>query len=236
MCFASASANETSLGVNISADRAGYGGDYNRMQGLLTNVASWGGICPKGNGGSCRDFRVAAAEAHCLRPPAQRSGNLYRYFAVCLVAYLCIHPGSLPAQEPHVSPNAPPDKPVAVTQEQQRQRLEAALAPYIAQARATYPQAKARYLRGLPPGQSFFVTVKLRDPMGHTEMIFLAVDGLARDSIFGRIWNQIQVVRGYRLGDRHAVSEGELMDWLITKPDGSEEGNVVGKFLDTYRP
>jgi hypothetical protein len=32
------------------------------------------------------------------------------------------------------------------------------------------------------------------------------------------------------------VSEAELLDWLITKPDGSEEGNVVGKFLDTYRP
>jgi hypothetical protein len=26
--------------------------------------------------------------------------------------------------------------------------------------------------------------------------------------------------------------EPVLIDWLITKPDGSEEGNVVGKFLD----
>jgi hypothetical protein len=44
------------------------------------------------------------------------------------------------------------------------------------------------------------------------------------------------VVRGYRLRDQHAVAEAELLDWLITKPDGSEEGNVVGKFVDTYRP
>jgi hypothetical protein len=80
------------------------------------------------------------------------------------------------------------------------------------------------------------VTVDLRDPAGHKEMVFLAVDSLVRDSIFGRIWNQIHLVQGYRLRDRHVVAERHLLDWLITKPDGSEEGNVVGKFLDTYRP
>ncbi|HEX7336082.1 MAG TPA: hypothetical protein VF252_02645 [Gemmatimonadales bacterium] len=122
-----------------------------------------------------------------------------------------------------------------MTEQEQRQRLEAALTPYVAQARATFPNAKARYLRGLPAGQSFFVTIKLRDQAGRSEMVFLAVDSLARD-IFGRIWNQIHVVHGYRLRDRHAVAEHEVLDWLITKPDGSEEGNVVGKFLDTYRP
>ena len=142
----------------------------------------------------------------------------------------------LVGQEPHVSTQAPSDQPVSVTSDEQRRRLDAAIAPYIGQARATYPQAKERYLSGLPPQQSFFVAVELRDAGGHSEMAFLAVDSLARDSIFGRIWNQIQVVRGYRLRDRHAVAEAELLDWLITKPDGSEEGNVVGKFVDTYRP
>jgi hypothetical protein len=44
------------------------------------------------------------------------------------------------------------------------------------------------------------------------------------------------VVKGYRLRNRHAVPERDLLDWLITRPDGTEEGNVVGKFLDTYRP
>jgi hypothetical protein len=29
--------------------------------------------------------------------------------------------------------------------------------------------------------------------------------------------------------------EPVLIDWLITKPDGSEGGNVVGKFLDTQK-
>ena len=159
-----------------------------------------------------------------------------RHLVLCAVTSLLMRATFLVGQEPHVSTQAPSDQPVSVTSDEQRRRLDAAIAPYIAQARATYPQAKERYLSGLPPQQSFFVTVELRDAAGHSEMAFLAVDSLARDSIFGRIWNQIQVVRGYRLRDRHAVAEAELLDWLITKPDGSEEGNVVGKFVDTYRP
>jgi hypothetical protein len=161
---------------------------------------------------------------------------VHRYWVVSVMAILWVPVASLAGQDPHVSSNAPPDKPVTVTQDAQRQRLEAALKPYIAQARATYPKAKARYLRGLPSGQSFFVTVMLRDSAGRNEMVFLAVDSLAHDSIFGRIWNQIHVVEGYRLRDRYALAERGLLDWLITKQDGSEEGNVVGKFVDTYRP
>ena len=159
-----------------------------------------------------------------------------RQLILCAITSFVMWATPLVSQEPHVSTQAPPDKPVSVTSDEQKRRLDAAVAPYVAQARATYPQAKQRYLAGLPPRHSFFVTVELRDAAGHSEMAFLAVDSLARDSIFGRIWNQINVVRGFRLRDRHAVSEAELLDWLITKPDGSEEGNVVGKFLDTYRP
>ena len=139
------------------------------------------------------------------------------------------------AQVPHVAENAPQDKPVRVESTAEKDRLDRALAPYVALARATYPQAKRRYLVGLPPRHSFFVSVELHDPAGRREMVFLAVDSLARDSIYGRIWNQVRLVRGYRLRDRYVVPESKLLDWLITKPDGTEEGNVVGKFLDTYR-
>jgi hypothetical protein len=151
------------------------------------------------------------------------------------VAGLVAATTALAAQDPDVSTKAPRDRPVPVTTDEHKRRLDAAIAPYVAKARATYPQAKQRFLAGLPPRQSFFLTVELRDEDGHSEMVFLAVDSLARDSAFGRIWNQIYVVRGYRLRDRYATAEAELLDWMIAKPDGTEEGNVVGKFLDTYQ-
>ncbi len=43
-------------------------------------------------------------------------------------------------------------------------------------------------------------------------------------------------VTGYKEGDEFRISKTELLDWTISKPDGSEEGNVVGKFLETYQP
>jgi hypothetical protein len=161
---------------------------------------------------------------------------LSRYLVFRVLASLMMPAAPLVSQEPHVSTQAPRDKPVAVASDEQKRRFDAAIAPYVAEARGTYSSAKRRYLAGLPPQQSFFVTVELQDAAGRREVTFLAVDSLARDSIFGRIWNEIHVVRGYRLRDKYAVREAELLDWLITKPDGSEEGNAVGKFLDTYRP
>jgi hypothetical protein len=161
---------------------------------------------------------------------------LFRIVSVQVAGYLVLRVAILPAQDPYLSKDAPRDKPVSVTSDEQKRRFDAAIAPYIAEGRAGYPEAKRRYLAGLPPRHSFFVTVELHDSAGHSEIVFLAVDSLARDSAFGRIWNQINVVRGYRLRDPYVASDIEVMDWLIAKPDGTEEGNAVGKFLDTYRP
>jgi len=43
-------------------------------------------------------------------------------------------------------------------------------------------------------------------------------------------------VTGYKHGDTYSFPEADLLDWTISKPDGTEEGNFVGKFLDTYQP
>ena len=53
--------------------------------------------------------------------------------------------------------DAPVDKPFSWT-EAQAAALERAIAPYVAKARETYPEAKKRYLAGLPPKHTFFVT------------------------------------------------------------------------------
>ena len=112
----------------------------------------------------------------------------------------------------------------------------AAIKPYSERARSTYPAVKQRFLKGLPPRQSFFVTVALSDSAGRHEQVFLLVDSISNSRIVGRIWNDILLVRGYRRGQRHEISEAQIVDWLVSKPDGSEEGNEVGKFLDTYSP
>lgn len=139
-------------------------------------------------------------------------------------------------REPELAPNAPRDAPVDVTHECMLQEMDLAIRPYIAEARASWPKARARYLAGLPAGHSFFVTALLVDDSDRREQVFIAVDEIHHGTISGRIWNRIGIVRGYNHGDRYRFAEAELRDWTITRPDGTEEGNFVGKFLETYEP
>lgn len=136
------------------------------------------------------------------------------------------------ASDPVLSRDAPQDKPAVISSALRYQR---AIAPLVARARASYPQAKQRFLAGLPAGQTFFLTTELMDARGNTEQVFIAVSSIENGKVTGRIWNDLMHVTGYRRGQTYSFSETVLIDWLITKPDGSEEGNVVGKFLDTYK-
>jgi hypothetical protein len=46
----------------------------------------------------------------------------------------------------------------------------------------------------------------------------------------------VTLAEGFKRRHRITFSETEMVDWVISKPDGTEEGNVVGNFLDTYEP
>jgi len=125
---------------------------------------------------------------------------------------------------------------MAATRACQWDAARRAMAPYVAQARASYPGARDRFRAGLPDRHSFFVTTRLRDARGREEQVFVAVEGIVGDQIVGRIWSRIFVVEGYQLRQPYAFPERELVDWMVARPDGTEEGNVVGKFLDSYTP
>ena len=162
--------------------------------------------------------------------------RLYR--AVLLVGALAVlPPRALVSQQPiYVAPNAPRDQPANLTAQCQWRALVRTTEPLVVEARRTYPGAKQRFIAGLPARQTFFITVRLDDALAHHEQVFIAVDSIAGDSLVGRIASEIGVIQGYRAGQRYVAREVDVVDWLISKPDGSEEGNAVGKFLDTYQP
>ncbi len=134
-----------------------------------------------------------------------------------------------------LTPVQPSDRPIYM-QAEQAAKIEAAIAPYVAEARNSYPAAKLRFLNGLPPGQIFFVTVQLKDTKGHCERIFIRVRHIRGTILSGSIASDIVLLDGFKAGQGYSVDESEILDWLIAKPDGSEEGNVVGNFLDSYMP
>ncbi len=131
-----------------------------------------------------------------------------------------------------LAPGAPNDQPKALTAEQIPDNSKA-IAPYVAMARKSYPAARQRFLSGLPRGQNFFLVTRLVDAKGHWEQVFIHVDAIVDGQVIGTIASDVQMVSGFRSGQTYKFPESELIDWLISNQDGSEEGNFVGKFLDT---
>jgi hypothetical protein len=134
-----------------------------------------------------------------------------------------------------LAPNAPKDKPVSAEAEQAA-AFHRAISPYVEKARKTYPDAKKRYLEGLPPKHVFFLVTRLHDRTGTFEQVFIEIRSISKGIATGIVASEIHAVQGFKRGQEYAFPENEMLDWLISKPDGTEEGNVVGNFLDTYKP
>ena len=142
----------------------------------------------------------------------------------------------VPSSVPVAAQNNPPqDKPVGANPEKLK-KLEDAIAPYVKKARETLPEAEKKYLAGLPENQTFFVTVKLYDSSKKYEQVFVKVTSWKGESIQGILASDLALVHNHSKGDKFNCNESKILDWTISKPDGTEEGNFVGKFLDAYQP
>jgi hypothetical protein len=149
-----------------------------------------------------------------------------------LSIFVALLAASAIAQNPELAPRAAPDISAFVTPEQ-RKALDEAMKPHVEQAQKTFPGTKARFLAGLQKGQFLFVTTRLYDECGRSELVFISVTGIQGGIVEGRIWSHPNpnILTSYRFRDRYAFPEAQLVDWLIAFPDGSEEGNLVGRFM-----
>ncbi len=114
-----------------------------------------------------------------------------------------------------------------------RDSAEKMMQPYIEEAKKTYPQAKARFQSGLPAGYNFLVTINLHEKNIH-ENAFMAVLKISDGKVTARLTTELIQVKSFRYGQVYVFPESEVLDWTILSPDGKEEGNFIGKFLDGY--
>jgi hypothetical protein len=151
-----------------------------------------------------------------------------RLFSAHVVAFVA---ASAIAQNHEISPRAPPDISTFVTPEQLK-ALDEGMKPYVEQAQKTFPGVEARFVAGLPKGQSLFVTTRFYDECGRSELAFISVTRIQGGIVEGRIWSNLpNIITSYRFRDPYAFPETQLVDWLIAYPDGTEEGNLVGRFM-----
>lgn len=159
-----------------------------------------------------------------------------RAWLICLfVASLAACAPQLQQPAVHRPPTAPLDQPVGISSPIAAAYQAMLLEFPSAQARATYPDARRRFLAGLPEGHRLLVTTSLREAAGEEERVFVAVDRIEGGRITGRIANELLLLRGFHRGQMYTFPEDALVDWTIVRPNGTEEGNFVGKFLDAYQ-
>jgi len=157
---------------------------------------------------------------------------------LCMVVILACAPVISFCQnnnDAQLSPNAPTDKPVRIKDSLQLVKFEKMIEPYVKKALKTLPNVKKRFLKGLPSGEVFFLVTRIYDPNGSYEQVFIRVKEWNGKIIKGYIANQLNVVKSYKEGQVIEFPESAILDWCITKPNGDEEGNYVGKYLDSLR-
>ena len=133
-----------------------------------------------------------------------------------------------PAGIPAAPPNSPQDQLVPITQE-----MRAKIDDMSKDARKSLPSVQKRFHAGLPKGQTLFVTTEAHTEQGHAETLFVLVTKWDNGRIGGEVATKPVEVTTLKQGGPISIAEADVVDWMISRPDGTEEGNTVGKYLDS---
>lgn len=105
---------------------------------------------------------------------------------------------------------------------------EWAAVAYVAQARAAFPEAKRRFSKGLSAGSQLRVTAGKSSDGG-----IIVVDRIDNGLIIGHWWEGMERAYSPQRKDIYTFSERDILDWVIVRPDGVNEGNWGPQDLGT---
>jgi hypothetical protein len=108
---------------------------------------------------------------------------------------------------------------------------DAELADPMAEARRTLPKARKRFQAGMPANEECLLTVRVVE--GDT--VFRPVAARVIGWRDGKVQALLPVTASAGKEEKVPVSfpESAVVDWTILRTDGREEGNYVGRYLDT---
>lgn len=100
-----------------------------------------------------------------------------------------------------------------------------------AAARKKLPALKRRFQKGLRPGEILQVKAPFETAEGGNEWMWVEVVAWEGKSIQGILRNDPESVPGLKSGARVEVSSEDLFDYILTRADGTEEGNQTGRLM-----
>ena len=114
-------------------------------------------------------------------------------------------------------------------------RNETALAEPVREALRTLPQAKKRFLAGLATGDQFLLSVRVVANDTSFRQASARVLGWHGTTVQALLLPNAADSAGPRESTPVSFPETAVLDWTLLRASGREEGNYVGRFIDTSR-
>ena len=114
-------------------------------------------------------------------------------------------------------------------------RYETTLADPMREALRTLPQAKKRFLAGLPEGDQFLLSVRVVATDTSFRQVSARVLGWHGTTVQALLLPENAGATGPAEPIPVSFSETAVLDWTLLRTSGREEGNYVGRYTDTAR-
>lgn len=114
-------------------------------------------------------------------------------------------------------------------------RDAAALAEPMQEALRTLPLARKKFLAGLPSGDQFLVTVRVAATDTSFRQASARVMGWRDKKVQALLLPSVANPAGPAEPTPVSFPETAVIDWTLLRAGGREEGNYVGKHLETTR-
>jgi uncharacterized protein YegJ (DUF2314 family) len=110
-------------------------------------------------------------------------------------------------------------------------RHDGELLEVSAKARSKLPELHKAFSSGLQPGEFIQIKVPFPTPEGGNEWMWVEVTSWKGSKIRGLLENEPLNVPDLHGGQIVEIREGDVFDYLLQHPDGSQEGNTTGAIL-----
>ena len=110
---------------------------------------------------------------------------------------------------------------------------ERAMAALIRESKAELPHIRKRFEAGLREGEVLYLTVRLVHPDQSFEQAFVHVTEWTPQGVTGVMASELIRFTEPKRGDVLKFLESTAIDWTITGPGGTEEGNRLGHYLES---
>jgi uncharacterized protein YegJ (DUF2314 family) len=100
-------------------------------------------------------------------------------------------------------------------------------------ARKKLSTLQAAFNKGLPPGEFILVKAPFQVPAGGNEWMWVEVSSWKGTRISGTLQNEPFNIPTLHAGQRIEVSQDDVFDYLLNRPDGTTEGNVTGQIIQS---